>query len=67
MERVLVECLSCGQQRARVVPEGKIVSSSDCPRCGYAGWAPAGALSEELRRRLRELPPDERRRQLAAA
>jgi hypothetical protein len=31
-------------------------ASEACPRCGYVGWAPSSALSEEDRRVLREIP-----------
>jgi hypothetical protein len=37
----------------------------ECPRCGYVGWAPSSALSEPMRRRMRERPL-ERRPQLFA-
>ena len=50
-----VECLSCGLQR--------IVSddAGECSRCGYLGWAPIEAVSEELRRSLRDIPVEARR------
>jgi hypothetical protein len=33
-----------------------LAASEACPRCGYVGWAPSSALSEEDRRVLREIP-----------
>ena len=67
MERPLVECLNCGQERMLTLPQGKVVASGDCPRCGYLGWARAGELSEDARRLLREHPLAERSGQLQAA
>jgi hypothetical protein len=32
----------------------------ECPRCGYLGWAPSTALTEPMRRRIRERPVDRR-------
>ncbi len=51
----LIECLRCGERRSdlRLEPE--------CQRCGYLGWARAGALDERTRRLLRERPPETRR------
>ena len=50
-----VECLSCGLQRLVTADAG------ECPRCRYVGWAPAEAVSEELRRSLRDIPVPARR------
>ena len=50
-----VECLSCGLQRLVTDDAG------ECPRCRYVGWAPAEAVSEELRRSLRDVPVPARR------
>jgi ribosomal protein S27AE len=66
MERLLVECLNCGDERTLAYPEGRVVASGECGRCGYLGWAPAGQLSEDARRLLREHPLAERRRLQAA-
>ena len=45
------ECLCCGQLRI-----ARTLSEDECPRCGYVGWAPLHALSEDERRRLRDHP-----------
>ena len=50
-----VECLSCGLQRIVSADAG------ECSRCGYLGWAPIEAVSEELRRSLRDIPVEARR------
>jgi hypothetical protein len=55
-----VECLACGLPRIVTVDAG------ECPRCGYVGWAPVEAVTEEMRGKLREVPLVERRRSLRA-
>jgi hypothetical protein len=50
-----VECLSCGLQRLVAIDEG------ECPRCGYLGWAASDAVTEDLRRQLRDVPVHSRR------
>jgi hypothetical protein len=50
-----VECLACGLQRLITDDPG------ECSRCGYLGWAPIEAVSEELRRSLRDVPVQARR------
>jgi hypothetical protein len=50
-----VECLACGLQRLVTDDPG------ECARCGYVGWAPIEAVSEELRRSLRDVPVEARR------
>jgi hypothetical protein len=55
-----VECLACGLPRIITVDAG------ECPRCGYVGWAPVEAVTEEMRGKLREVPLVERRRPLRA-
>jgi hypothetical protein len=55
-----VECLSCGHQRTLDRPDGRVVASGECDRCGYLGWAPAGELDAEQRRLLREVPVEQR-------
>jgi hypothetical protein len=50
-----VECLSCGLQRLVKADAG------ECPRCAYLGWAPTDAVSEDLRRQLRDVPVGARR------
>jgi len=41
-------------------------ANPECPRCGYVGWAPAGALSERERSILRDRPLERRRLRLAS-
>jgi Zn ribbon nucleic-acid-binding protein len=62
MNRVLVECLGCGERRrvARDESSGH-VEGGECLRCGYVGWATPADLSELVRRALREFPPERRR------
>jgi len=60
METHSIECLRCGQQR------GDVRQEPECPRCGYLGWARAGALDEPTRRQLRKRPPEARRLRLVA-
>jgi len=56
MERLLVECLNCGQVRALELPQGKVLASGECERCSYVGWAPQAEITEAARRMLREVP-----------
>jgi uncharacterized protein (DUF2461 family) len=61
VETVRIECLGCGE--ARAVPAaapGKQLHPGECHRCSYVGWAPSAALSEPMRRRIRERPVDRR-------
>jgi hypothetical protein len=61
VEKVRIECLGCGE--ARAVPAaaaGMQLYPGECHRCGYVGWAPSGALTEPMRRRIRERPVDRR-------
>jgi hypothetical protein len=37
------------------------IDAGECPRCGYLGWAPSDAVTEELRRQLRDVPVRARR------
>jgi hypothetical protein len=67
VQRLIVECLSCGDQRGLVRPEGRVVAGGECERCGYLGWAAVEELDEEARRRLRELPVEGRPSRLRAA
>ena len=62
-----VECLNCGGTRDFLPRAGHAVDPSDCPRCGYTGWAPVFALTEPVRRALREQPPERRRGSLRVA
>ncbi|MDQ4018263.1 MAG: hypothetical protein M3188_00315 [Actinomycetota bacterium] len=60
MEKVRIECLRCGDARkVTAVPQPRR-DPGECPRCGYIGWAPSSALSEPVRRRIREQPLDRR-------
>ncbi len=64
MEWLVVECLRCGSSReADGSPLRQV--NPECPRCGYVGWAPAGALTERERRIMRERPLERRRLRLA--
>ena len=60
MERLTVECLRCGTSRAFEKNGEHRPDAGECPRCGYVGWAESSALSETVRRRIRELPPEQR-------
>jgi len=55
-----VECLSCGTIREIAVTAARH-AHPECPRCGYLGWAPAEALTEQDRQALRMRPPERRR------
>lgn len=62
MDRVLVECLSCGERRRANRDEASgHVEAGECLRCGYVGWAAPADLSELVRRALRDFPPERRR------
>jgi len=37
------------------------LTTGECPRCGYVGWARPDDLNERSRRALRERPLDRRR------
>jgi uncharacterized Zn finger protein len=64
MESLVVECLRCGSSReAKVAPLRE--AHTECPRCGYVGWAPVNALTERERRAIRERPLERRRLRLA--
>jgi hypothetical protein len=56
----LVECLRCGERRDDLRQE------PECPRCGYLGWARAVELTENIRKRLRDRPPESRRLRVVA-
>ena len=61
MERVTVECLSCGERREVTCERGRQVRPGECERCGYVGWANSSDMSELLRRVIRERPVERRR------
>ena len=64
MESLVVECLRCGSHRqAKRDPLRKV--DSECPRCGYVGWAPVEDLSDRDRRALRARPLERRRLRIA--
>jgi hypothetical protein len=54
--QVAVECLRCGNRHLNVRPQSSKLTDSECPRCGYLGWAHAASLDESTRRHLRERP-----------
>ena len=57
----MVECLRCGDTREIDARAGAHTDTGQCDRCEYVGWARVGELTEALRRRLRERPPERRR------
>jgi hypothetical protein len=58
----IVECLNCGETRAKSRDSvHRVVSDDACRRCGYVGWAHTEELSESTRRLLRDRPPARRR------
>lgn len=59
MEPLTVECLRCGTTRP--APGRGAVNAGECGRCGYVGWAATPDLSENVRRALRDRPPERRR------
>jgi hypothetical protein len=64
MEPLVVECLRCGSSReTKTSPLRR--ANPECPRCGYVGWAPVGALSERERRIMRDRPLERRRLRIA--
>jgi DNA-directed RNA polymerase subunit RPC12/RpoP len=64
MESLVVECLRCGSQR-KLSPDPLREANVDCPRCGYVGWAPVEALSDDERRAMHARPLERRRLRLA--
>ncbi|MFN2466856.1 MAG: hypothetical protein ABR521_01810 [Gaiellaceae bacterium] len=61
-----VECLCCGQRRIVERASCRFLQTSECPRCGYLGWAPSSDLDEGARSALRRRPPHRRRLSLVA-
>ncbi len=51
-----VECLRCGEHHRLGRSPLRHIVDSECPRCGYLGWAQVDELSESARRRLRQRP-----------
>ena len=64
MESLVVECLRCGSHR-KLGPNPLRQANPDCTRCGYVGWAPVNALSEDERRVMRGRPLERRRLRIA--
>jgi Zn ribbon nucleic-acid-binding protein len=60
-DTLLVECLRCGSTRAARRTVWRHLDMSECPRCGYLGWAPTDELTENERRALRDRPLEGRR------
>jgi len=56
-----LECLACGERRSPVGSGHLHLTTGECPRCGYVGWAEARDLTETSRQALRERPLDRRR------
>lgn len=66
MESAPVECLRCGDRHALPLSPWLQVRDSECPRCGYLGWAPSATLDEDTRRDVREFPVERRRLRIVA-
>ena len=68
MERAHVECLRCGDRHPLPGSRWLQVRDSECPRCGYLGWAPPATPDDDVRRRLRlrELPVARRHLRIVA-
>jgi Zn ribbon nucleic-acid-binding protein len=64
MESLVVECLRCGSHR-EAQPSPLRQANTECPRCGYVGWAPVNDLTERERRALRARPLERRRLRIA--
>ena len=60
VERVRIECLSCGARR-NASGDVAHLDAGECPRCGYVGWARMEDLTEVARRLIRERPLERRR------
>jgi hypothetical protein len=65
MNAIPVECLRCGHRHSLDRAPQRELTDSECPRCGYLGWAHASALDEAARRSLRERPIELRLRATA--
>jgi phage FluMu protein Com len=61
-----LECLRCGKLWTVAASGARGVHESECPRCGYLGWAETTELTETTRRLLRERPPELRSHRYAA-
>jgi uncharacterized Zn finger protein len=49
VETIVVECLRCGVTHELVRAHGHTLEGSQCPRCGYLGWARPGDLNDQVR------------------
>jgi hypothetical protein len=63
MPSLQIECLRCGKVRELQRPAHHCLDASECPRCGYVGWASSAELDERARRELRTRPLERRRLQ----
>jgi hypothetical protein len=61
VETLQVECLRCGERHRLTRSPWRQLQESECPRCGYLGWADATTLTERSRRALRARPVEMRR------
>ena len=61
MHHLVVECLRCGLRHTLARSSSSELTDSECPRCGYVGWAHATTLDEPARRDLRSVPVELRR------
>ena len=61
VERPAIECLRCGKQHRLVQSPWRRLQGSECPRCGYLGWAEVKDLTEPVRKALRDRPVELRR------
>jgi Zn ribbon nucleic-acid-binding protein len=61
VEKLRVECLSCGARRIVVGGHTDHVDAGECHRCGYVGWASSDDLTQSARRQLRDRPVERRR------
>ena len=61
MHHLAVECLRCGLRHTLARSSSSELTDSECPRCGYLGWAHATMLDERARRDLRDVPVELRR------
>jgi ribosomal protein S27AE len=59
VEKVRIECLSCGARRS-VVGDAQHLDPGECARCGYVGWARSEDLTDIARRLIRERPLERR-------
>ncbi len=66
METFTVECLRCGERHQLLRSPVRYIQESECPRCGYLGWAGVSDLTELSRRALRDRPVELRRLRVVA-